>query len=95
MYKIYCSILNSRLNAWSENNDKVSDEQNGFRKGRSTTDQVLCLTNLIETRKKLRKSHFCAFIDFKKAYDTIDRSILWKRLSDIGISGKMFGAVKL
>lgn len=34
------------------------------------------------------------FIDFKKAYDTINRTILWNRLSDIGLTGKMFDAVK-
>ena len=70
------------------------DEQNGFRKKRSTTDHISSLVNLVDTRKKLKKSTFCAFIDFKKAYDTINRSLLWKRLSDIGISGRMFQAVK-
>ena len=50
--------------------------------------------NIIDTRKKFKKSTFCAFIDFKKNYDTINRSILWKRLSDIGISGKMIQAIK-
>ena len=52
MYKLYCSILNRRLSYWSEQNDKVVDEQNGFRKGRSTADQILSLTNIIDTRKK-------------------------------------------
>ena len=52
------------------------------------------MTSIIETRKKLRKSTYCAFIDFKKAYDTINRGILWKRLSDIGIGGKIVNAIK-
>ena len=39
MYKIYCSIINKRLSNWIESNDKLVDEQNGFRKGRSTNDQ--------------------------------------------------------
>ena len=38
MYKLYCSVLNRRLTSWAEQNGKVVDEQNGFRKGRSTTD---------------------------------------------------------
>ena len=88
MYKLYCSVLNRRLTSWAEQNNKVVDEQNGFRKGRSTTDHILSLTSIIDTRKKIKKSTFCAFIDFKKAYDTIDRAVLWKRLSDIGVSGK-------
>ena len=94
MYKLYCSILNSRLSSWSDENHKLVDEQNGFRKRRSTTDHISSSVNIIDTRKKLKKSTFCAFIDFKKAYDTINSSMLWKRLTDIGISGKMFQAVK-
>ena len=34
MYKLYCSVLNKRLTAWSEQYGKLSDEQNGLRKGR-------------------------------------------------------------
>ena len=94
MYKLYCSILNNRLSKWSELNGHIADEQNGFRKKRSTIDHVLSLHNLIDSRKKLNKSTYCAFIDFKKAYDTINRNILWKRLNDIGVKGKMFYAVK-
>ena len=52
------------------------------------------MTNIIDTRKRLRKPTFCALIDFRKAYDTINRNILLKRLSNIGISGKMFSAIK-
>ena len=36
----------------------------------------------------------CACIDLKKAYDTIDRNLLCKRLSDIGVAGKIFSALK-
>lgn len=94
MYKLYCFILNTRLSGWVEENDKLVDEQNGFRKDRNTIDQVISLTNLIETRQKQRLSTFCAFIDFKKAFDLIDRNLLWRRLSQIGIHGKMFDALK-
>ena len=94
MYKIYCNVLNSRLSKWVEENDKLVDEQNGFRKKRSTTDHILSLCNIIETRKKMKKSTFCAFIDFKKAYDSINRNILWQRLRDSGIGGRMLIAIK-
>ncbi len=73
---------------------KIVDEQNGFRKKRSTVDQIACLTNIIDTRKKLKLQTFCAFIDFRKAYDYIDRGILWNRLHNIGVSSKMLTAVK-
>lgn len=94
VYKIYCSILNSRLSSWVESNNKIVDEQNGFRKGRSTTDQISSLTNIIDTRKKQKKSTYCAFIDFRKAYDLINRDKLWDKLMQSGIRGKMFQAIK-
>ena len=76
MNKLYCSILNRRLSFWSEQHDKVVNKQNGFRKDRHTIDHILPLTNITDTRKKLKWSTFCAFIDFKKAYDTINRTFM-------------------
>ena len=61
---------------------------------RSTVDHISSLTNIIETRKKQKKATFCAFIDFKKAYDTINRTKLWHRLGSTGLCGKLFRAVK-
>ena len=50
VYKLYCSILNERLNKWIEENEKLSDCQNGFRKNRSTTDHLSTLTIRIRIR---------------------------------------------
>lgn len=94
MYKLYCYVLNQRLSSWTESNDKIADEQNGFRKQRSTTDHISSLTNIIETRIKQKLSTFTAFVDFKKAYDTVNRNILWKKLCNLGINGKMLKAIK-
>ena len=94
VYKVYCRILNDRLNSYVETNNILVDEQNGFRKKRGTVDQVSSLVNIIETRKKCKLSTYTAFIDFKKAYDYINRSKLWHRLQAIGISGKMLLAIQ-
>ena len=94
MYKIYCAVLNKRLSKWVENNGILVDEQNGFRKGRSTVDHISSLSNLINTRKKAKLSTYCAFVDFKKAYDYVDRDIMWGRLESYGLDGKMFSAIK-
>lgn len=94
MYKLYSCIINTRLTIWAETNNKFVDEQNGFRKKRSTIDHVSSITNIVDTRKKSKLSTFCAFIDFRKAYDCIDRNKLWNRLDSIGVSSKMLTAVK-
>ena len=60
----------------------------------STTDHLQSPTSIIDTRKKKKLSTFCAFIDFSKAYDFINRDKLWFRLYDTGVSTKMISAVR-
>ena len=94
VYKAYCSILNTRLSEWAEQNHRLIDNQNGFRKHRSTVDHLSTLTSIIENRKRQKKSTFVGFVDFRKAYDTINRALLWSKLESVGISGKMLTAIK-
>ncbi len=58
-------------------------------------DHLSSLTSIIETRKLQKKDIFTAFIDFSKAYDRIDRSLLWVNLSDMGLSSKMLSPIKV
>ena len=93
VYKLYCIILNNRLSNWEDENSIIADNQNSFRKQRSTIDHISSLTSIIETRKLHNKDTFTAFIDFKKACDSIDRGILFTKLSNLGISGLMYKAL--
>ena len=94
-YKLFCRILNARLDKWEAENRILSDNQNGFRKGRNTIDHISSLTTLIETRKVKKKSTYAAFIDFRKAYDSVNRNILSEKLKNKGIHGKMYNALKV
>ena len=80
LYKIHCSVLNHRLTQLAEQNDILAEEQNGFRPNRSCTDHLITLTIIINTRKITRKSTFIGFVDFSKAYDKINRNLLWHKL---------------
>jgi hypothetical protein len=58
-YKLYCNNLNEMLAQWVDDNNLLADEQNGFRKGRSTIYQLSTLTNkdnnkITELRKILQ-----------------------------------------
>ncbi len=86
MYKLYCGILNARLQVWADINNVVTDEQNGFRPKRSCTNQLSCFINIIECRKAAKKSTFVAFVDFSKAYD-VNRELLWDKLEALGVNG--------
>ena len=94
VYKVYCCIINVRVSEWVEVNKFLQDEQNGFRKSRSTVDQLLSFTNVVESRKLKRLDTFVAFIDFSKAYDHINRSLLWQKLERLGLHGNILNAMK-
>ena len=91
---MYCSILNHRLSHWIESNNILCDEQNSFRPGRCTIDHVGSLTSIIETRMKKKSDTFVAFIDLSKAYDCINRQLLWFKLSRLGISDQFIHVLK-
>ena len=90
VYKIFCGVLNNRLQSWCEVYNKISDEQNGFRPGRNTVDQLFSVSTIVETRKIRRLSTFVSFIDFRKAYDRIPRGLLLQKLQAIIIKGAMY-----
>ena len=88
--KLYSTILLQRLESFTDSNRTITPNQIGFRKGHRTADHIFVLKSLITklTRQKNRKL-FVAFIDFKKAYDTVNRTTLLERLNSTGISNKL------
>ena len=54
----------------------------------STSDLIFLLQTIIEkVVKRGKKKLYAAFIDFQKAYDTVDRDLLLARLETLGING--------
>ena len=94
MYKMYCSILQVRLQRFLEQNKVLVEEQNGFRKMRSCLDHIFTLVTVIENRLKKRQSTYVSLVDMQKAFDTVNRTCLFEKLSGIGIHGKMYNAIK-
>ena len=75
--KLYSYILNKRFNQWIEDNKMQNKAQAGFRQGYSTIENVFTLLALVQKQLLNHgKLHVC-FIDFKKAFDLIDRNTLW------------------
>lgn len=74
MAKLFTSILNNRLLDWSKTNDVITDAQFGFKPNCGTRDVIFALHSIITNILCKRKRLYCAFIDFKKAFDSIDRS---------------------
>lgn len=92
--KILSMILNTRGNKWAESNNKRAVGQFGFRPGRSTLDATFILRHTLEVYQARKKSVYCAFIDFRKAYDSVNRQILWCCLEQMGIHGNYMNTIK-
>ena len=72
----------------------MADEQNGFRQDRSCLDHIYSLTTVIKNRLANNLDTYVCFIDFKKAFDFINRDMLLVKLLNLGINGKMYLALK-
>ena len=76
-------ILQVRLQQYV--NQKLSDVQAGFRKGRGTRDQIANIHWITEKAKELQKNIYFSFIDYTKAFGYVDHNKLWKILKEMGI----------
>ena len=91
--KVYSKILNKRIQTYLETNKILVDEQNGFRACRSCIDHIFVLCTVLRNRKLQGKDTFVCYIDYKKAFDSVDRNLLLYKLSQIGITGNMYRAI--
>lgn len=92
--KLYSQVLLNRLDEWAEKYGVRAKGQFGFRKGKGTEDATLVLQHVAEVYREESKPVYTAFVDFRKAYDSVDRGILWECLEQLGIRGRMLAAVK-
>ena len=80
---------------WVESQGKLVEEQGGFRKGRSAVDHIFVMISMVEKPPAKSKGKlYVAFVDFRKAYDSVNRNILWDVLRKAGAGEKMLGALK-
>jgi sorting nexin-29 len=77
-----------------ESRGKLGELQNGFREGRRTSDNLFTLTQLIEACRGDKEHLVVAFLDIKKAYDMVDRDILWERMAKLEIPDDFVRIVK-
>ena len=80
--KILLRIIKQRMQA--TNYREISDLQAGFRQGRGTRDLIVDLTCITQKAREWQIPLFLCFIDYKKAFDTVNHNILWKSLKQLG-----------
>ena len=81
-------ILLNRIRLYIEN--KLDENQYGFIIGMNTTKQINNLKRYLSSGKY----RYITSIDIKKAYDSINREILWKLLYKLKISNNIIEILK-
>lgn len=82
-------IIAMAIGKYLEDNNKMNNDQHGFRMGRS------CLTQLLNHHEKiinaLEQDNVIdvVYLDFAKAFDKVDHGILLHKMRSLGIAGKL------
>ena len=82
--RYYSKILKARLQPYG--NQEFSEVQAGVTKSRRTRDQIANICWIIEKAREFQKNIHFYFIDYAKAFDSVDHTKLWKILKEMGIS---------
>ena len=92
--KILLKIIARRLNEYCERVGILPEEQSGFRPNRSANDIMFVIRRLQELARKKRIPLYACFNDLTKAYDSVDRTLLWTVLARFGVPQNMISVIR-
>ena len=93
--KCYTTVLRNSLTRWMDDHENIVETQAGFRKGYFTIDHIYTLS--ATTEKHLSRTGgqlYVAFVDLRKAFDSVDRASLFLTFVKVGLSGPFLNAIK-
>ncbi|CAH8466653.1 unnamed protein product [Schistosoma haematobium] len=90
--KVFNRVLLNRMKDCVD--AQLRDQQAGFRKDRSCTDQIATLRIIVEQSIECNSSLYINFIDYEKAFDSVDRTTLWKLLRHYGVPQKIVNIIQ-
>ena len=64
---------------------ELPDVHAGFRKSSGTRDQIANICWIIEKAREFQKNIYFCFIDYNKAFDSVDRNKVWEILKEMGM----------
>ena len=74
-------VLQARLQYYM--NQELPDVQAGFQKGKGIRDQVVNIHWIMEKAKEFHKNIYFCFLDYTKAFGSVDHNKLWKILKEM------------
>ena len=84
--KVFERLLHNQLYNYLEKNNLLPSFQYGYRKNHSTSHAVIDFAREIENLVDDNKVVISVFMDLSKAFDTVDKDILYRKLNNLGIS---------
>ena len=91
--KFYTKCLNQKLKNYMEENELLSPHQFGFRDDYRTSDAIFSLRSIISHYKNSptfkNKPIYACFVDFSKAFDSVNRTAMAYKLGTVGIKGNL------
>ena len=92
IFKIWERVLYSKLKQQINIRLVTSKAQFGSQQGKGATDAILA-NNIIQEGTD-QDSFYSATVDLSKAYNRIDRSKLWVKLNELGVSCALIAIIK-
>lgn len=89
LLKVACTVVIRRVGRALENEGLLIPEQAGFRTRQECAAQVVTLYEVCRRRQLAGKETFVAFLDFRKAYDTVPHQALMAKLKHVGVTGML------
>ena len=89
MSKVFEKLMHKRLYNYLVKNNILCKHQFGFRAGLSTTDAVVEFLDVVYDCINKNKAIITVFLDFSKAFDTVNHEILIEKLYQYGIRGNV------
>jgi len=87
------NTLLSRLTPHAE--EIIGHHQCGLRRNRSNADHIICIRQILETKWEYNEAVHQLFIDFKIAYDSVRKEVLYNIVIESGIDMKLVRLIKM
>lgn len=91
---IFEKILSTQITSFASKHSIICRNQHGFRSHRSTSSAVLVLTQQVNKALSNNKLAVVVFLDIRKAFDSVNHSILLAKLYDYGFRGRIHKLLK-
>uniref|UniRef100_A0A914Q2U9 Reverse transcriptase domain-containing protein n=1 Tax=Panagrolaimus davidi TaxID=227884 RepID=A0A914Q2U9_9BILA len=95
LYKLLTRVITNRVVAAVEVSHALPPEQAGFRKCYSTVDHIYSLNQVFEKCREYNMPLYVIFIDFKKAFDSVELPAIWEALERFGVDAGDIEIIKM